>query len=141
MNLLRLLLGTEHRWCEDPIESAPFIIRDRAPMVQRPLLNLLRLLLLLRTEHRWCENPIESAPFLLLLLLLLLQTLSHFRGPKHARKVRKLCTRIRTGENLRLIWVSEVGVAKWLDSATYKYSAECASSYVSRTCTKIGTLM
>ncbi len=40
-----------------------------------------------------------------------------------------------------LIWVSEVGVAKWLDSATYKYSAECASSYVSRTCTKIGTLM
>ncbi len=36
--------------------------------------------------------------------------------------------------NLRLIWVSEVGVAKWLDSATYKYSAECASSYVSRTC-------
>ncbi len=44
-------------------------------------------------------------------------------------------------ENLRLIWVSGVGVAKWLDSATYKYSAECASSYVSRTCTKIGTLM
>ncbi len=42
----------------------------------------------------------------------------------------KLCTRVRTGENLRLIWVSEVGVAKWLDSATYKYSAECASSYV-----------
>ncbi len=37
-------LGTEHRWCEDPIESAPFIIRDRAPMVQRTLLNLLRLL-------------------------------------------------------------------------------------------------
>ncbi len=31
MNLLRLLLllllGTEHRWCEDPIESAPFIIK------------------------------------------------------------------------------------------------------------------
>ncbi len=45
--LLLLLLGTEHRWCEDPIESAPFIIRDRAPMVQRTLLNLLRLLLLL----------------------------------------------------------------------------------------------
>ncbi len=45
LNLLRLLLlGTEHRWCEDPIESAP---------------------LLLGTEHRWCEDPIESAPFLL----------------------------------------------------------------------------
>ncbi len=66
LNLLRLLLllllGTEHRWCEDPIESAPFIIRDRAPMVQRTLLNLLRLLL--GTEHRWCEDPIESAPFI-----------------------------------------------------------------------------
>ncbi len=46
-------LGTEHRWCEDPIESAPFI-RDRAPMVQRTLLNLLRLL---GTEHRWCRGP------------------------------------------------------------------------------------
>ncbi len=57
-----LYLGTEHRWCEDPIESAPFI-RDRAPMVQRTLLNLLRLLLL-GTEHRWCEDPIESAPFI-----------------------------------------------------------------------------
>ncbi len=45
---LQLYLGTEHRWCEDPIESAPFI-RDRAPMVQRTLLNLLRLLL--GTEH------------------------------------------------------------------------------------------
>ncbi len=41
-------------------------------MVQRTLLNLLRLLLLLLgTEHRWCEDPIESAPFILLLLLLL----------------------------------------------------------------------
>ncbi len=36
LNLLRLLLGTEHRWCEDPIESAPFIIRDRAQMVRGP---------------------------------------------------------------------------------------------------------
>ncbi len=38
------------------------IFRDRAPMVQRTLLNLLRLLL--GTEHRWCEDPIESAPFI-----------------------------------------------------------------------------
>ncbi len=36
LNLLRLLLGTGHRWCEDPIESAPFIIRDRALMVRGP---------------------------------------------------------------------------------------------------------
>ncbi len=69
LNLLRLLLGTEHRWCEDPIESAPFIIiiRDRAPMVQRTLLNLLRLLL--GTEHRWCEDPIESAPFIIIIII------------------------------------------------------------------------
>ncbi len=33
-------------------------------------------------------------------------------------------TRIRNGGNLHLIWVSEVGVAKWLDSATYTHSAE-----------------
>ncbi len=25
-SLLAAILGTEHRWCEDPIESAPFII-------------------------------------------------------------------------------------------------------------------
>ncbi len=44
LNLLRLL-GTEHRWCEDPIVSVLFIIiiiiiiiiiRDRAPMVRGP---------------------------------------------------------------------------------------------------------
>ncbi len=34
LNLL-CLLGTEHRWCEDPIESALFI-RVRAPMVRGP---------------------------------------------------------------------------------------------------------
>ncbi len=91
-------------------------------MVQRTLLNLLRLLLLL-------------------LLLLLFSKLNRILEDLNMLKVRKLCTRIITGENLRLIWVSGLGVAKWLDSATYKYSAECASSYVSRTCTKIGTLM
>ncbi len=43
-----------------------FVIRDRAPMVQRTLLNLLRLLLLLLgTEHRWCEDPIVSVLFII----------------------------------------------------------------------------
>ncbi len=32
-------------------------------MVQRTLLNLLRLLLL-GTEHQWCEDLLESAPFI-----------------------------------------------------------------------------
>ncbi len=72
----------------------------------------------------------------LYLLLFFSQMNRILLGPKHARKVMKLCTRIRTGENLHLIWVSEIGVAKWLDSATYNYSSECASSYVTRTCTK-----
>ncbi len=35
----------------------------------------------------------------------------------------------------------QMGVAKWLDSATYTLSTVCASIYVSRTCMKIGTLM
>ncbi len=46
------------------IQNHAALVRDRAPMVQRTLLNLLRLLLLLGTEHRWCEDPIESAPFI-----------------------------------------------------------------------------
>ncbi len=75
---------------------------------------------------------------LIIIFILLLQTLSHFWGPKHARKVTKFCTHLRTGENWHLIYVSEVVVAKWLDSATYTLSTECASSYVSRTCTKTG---
>ncbi len=43
LNLLRLLLGTEHRWCEDPIESAPFIIiiiRAQARKAQGPIVFL-----------------------------------------------------------------------------------------------------
>ncbi len=36
-----ILLGTEHRWCEDPIKSAP-------------------------TEHRWCEDPIVSVLFIII---------------------------------------------------------------------------
>ncbi len=78
---------------------------------------------------------------LIIIIIILLRNESHFWGPKHARKVMKLCTRIRPGENLHLILVSEMGVAKWLDSATYTLSTVCASSYVSRTCMKIGTLM
>ncbi len=41
LNLLRLLLlGTEHRWCEDPIESALFIIRAQARKAQGPIVFL-----------------------------------------------------------------------------------------------------
>ncbi len=60
----------------------------------------------LGTEHQWCEDPIESSVYYYFII-----------RPKHARKVRKLYIRIRTGENWSRIWVSEVGVAKWLDSA------------------------
>ncbi len=35
--IIIILLGTEHRWCEDPIVSVLFIIiRDQAPMVRGP---------------------------------------------------------------------------------------------------------
>ncbi len=87
-----------------------------------------------------CEVPFIAACSFNIIIILL-RNESHFWGPKHARKVMKLCTRIRPGENLHLILVSEMGVAKWLDSATYTHSTVCASSYVSRTCMKIGTLM
>ncbi len=39
-------------------------------MVQRTLLNLLRLLL--GTEHRWCEDPIESAPFIIIIIIIII---------------------------------------------------------------------
>ncbi len=78
---------------------------------------------------------------IIIIIIILLRNESHFWGPKDAQKVMKLCTRIRPGENLHLILVSEMGVAKWLDSATYTLSTVCASIYVSRTCMKIGTLV
>ncbi len=36
------------------------VIRDRAPMVQRTLLNAP----FIRDEHRWCEDPIVSVLFI-----------------------------------------------------------------------------
>ncbi len=64
----------------------------------------------------------------------LLQSELQFWGPKHAGKLMKLCTHARSGGNLHLIWVSEVGVAKWLNRATYNISTKCPSSYVLHTC-------
>ncbi len=62
LNLLCLLLGPEHRWCEDPLESA-------------------RLLLLLGTEHRWCEDPIESALFIIIIIIIIRDRAPMVRGP------------------------------------------------------------
>ncbi len=41
-------------------------------MVQRTLLNLLRLLYYIRDEHRWCEDPIESAPFIIIIIIIII---------------------------------------------------------------------
>ncbi len=79
-----------------------------------------------------CEVPFIAACSFNYYYYYYFPNLIAFWGPKHARKVTKLCTRPRSGENLHLIWVSKVGVAKWLDSATYTLSTVCASSYVSR---------
>ncbi len=50
------------------------------------------------------EDPIESA----LLLLLLFSKLNRiFEGLKMLEKSGNFCTRPRSGENLRLIWVSK----------------------------------
>ncbi len=73
-------------------------------MVQRTLLNLLRLL------------------FLLFFFFFFFSKLNRIlEGLNMLEKSGNFAHASETGENLRLIWVSEVGVAKWLDSATYKY--------------------
>ncbi len=64
-------------------------------MGARTLLNLLRLL------------------FLLFFFFFFFSKLNRIlEGPKHARKVRKLCNTRQNWWNLRLIWVSEVGCGK-----------------------------
>ncbi len=51
--------------CEDPIESALFII-----------------IIILGPEHRWCEDPLESALFyiiiIIIIIIILLRNESHF---------------------------------------------------------------
>ncbi len=65
-----LLLGTEHRWCEDPIESACLLLGPEHRWCEDPLESaLFIIIILLGTEHRWCEDPIESALFIIILLL------------------------------------------------------------------------
>ncbi len=99
-------------------------------------MNLL-CLLLLGTEHRWCEDPIESALFIIIIIIiifiLLLKPNRIFEGLNMLEKSRNLYT----PQNRRKL-TSDIcfrsGCGKWLDSATYTLSPECASSYVSRTC-------
>ncbi len=85
------------------------------------------------------RGPIESAPFILLLLLFSklnrifegLNMLEKSGNFAHAPEVAKI-----------YVWYGfKVGVAKWLDSATYTHSTECTSKWVSRTSIKVGTLM
>ena len=38
---------------------------------------------------------------------------------KHAQKVVKVCSKLESGLNLRILEYLEMGVAKWLNSATY----------------------
>ncbi len=61
----------------------------------------------------------------------------HFWGPKHAQTHETLHTRQKWWKFTIYMWVSEVGVAKWLDSGTYKISTKCPLSYVSHTCTNL----
>ncbi len=62
LNLLRLL-GTEHQWCEDPIESACLL----GPSTNGAR-TLLYLCCLLGPSTDGAEDPIESAPFIIILL-------------------------------------------------------------------------
>ncbi len=99
---------------------------------------------LIRTSTDGAEDPIESAPLLFLLLFFFFFFSKLNRILEGLNMLEKSGNFAHASELVKIyVWYGfqEVGVAKWLDSATYKYSAECASSYVSRTCTKIGTLM
>ena len=72
-----------------------------------------------------------------LIIILLLLKESLFRGPKHAQKLMKLCTRFRSGENLRVIWFSKLGGAN-----SVNYCPQILPRlYVSRTGMKFGTYM
>ncbi len=104
-------------------------------------MNLLRLLLGPSTDGvRTLLNLLCLLLFYFIILLLLFSKLNRiFEGLNMLEKSRNFAHSPRSGENLHLIWVSKVGVVKWLDSATYTLSTVCASSYVSRTCMKIGT--
>ena len=83
------------------------------------------------------RGPFSSLLAALIILLLLLQSESLFRGPKHARKLMKLCTRFRSGENLRVIWFSELGGANSVNYCPHILPR----LLVSRTGMKFGTYM
>ena len=78
------------------------------------------------------RSSLLAALFIIIIIIIFL---------KLSRKVMKLGTHVRAGKILGMQWFAKVGVAKWLDSATYKFSTKCILSYVSRTCMKIGTHM
>ncbi len=126
----RSLFSWSHPWrwarVRGPVHRClQLLIRDRAPMVR---------------------GPYESALFIIIIIILLFLFFFSkpnriFEGLNMLEKSWNFAHRLRTGENWHLIYVSEVGVAKWLDSATFRHSTVCASSCVTHTCIKVGTLM
>ncbi len=62
--LLLLLLGTEHRWCEDPIESALFI-RAQASKAQGPLV-LLRIII--RAQASKAQGPLVFLRIIIIII-------------------------------------------------------------------------
>ncbi len=82
---------------------SPFIDFLKPPLAVSPGARARSLLLaaLIRARAPMVWGPYWICSFIIIIIIL--RNESHFWGPKHARKVMKLCTRIRTGENLHLI--------------------------------------
>ena len=61
------------------------------------------------------RGPIE-----IIIIIIIIQALwGAFWGVYHAQKVSKLCRKLESGENCRIPEYLEMGVAKWLNSATW----------------------
>ncbi len=127
--------------CEGPFMLLAALIRDRAPMVWGPYESAL--FIIIRDRAPMVRGPywICSVYYYYYYYYYYFPNLIAFLRPKHARKVTKLCTRPEVAKIY--IWY---GFQKWVwqngsTAPPITLSTVCASSYVSRTCMKIGTLM
>lgn len=59
-------------------------------------------------EDETCEDPIKTEG------ILFLPNESHFWWPKRDQKLTKCCTKFKRGENSGVIWLSRMGMTKWL---------------------------
>ena len=76
------------------------------------------------------RGPIEiERIFIIIIIIIILQAKEvGFWLILHGQKCPKLCSKLETGENLRILEYLEMGVAKWLNSATWNAAPTFARS-------------